>query len=121
MLVHQSLYRLAGRPVSRAARAAHPMCYRSHWPGRRRRQPALLDVFERDVQRRFAAGDRRDRDAEALWDKVRRRLAEAGALVAEQVLGRNPAVVEEQLGGVAGVLAALVDPFPALEASILAR
>mmetsp|Transcript_5031 Transcript_5031/g.18550 ORF Transcript_5031/g.18550 Transcript_5031/m.18550 type:complete len:563 (+) Transcript_5031:3103-4791(+) len=72
---------------------------------------AVLAVAQRGLERgtRHAHGLRGDADAPAL--QARQRDLQALALVAQPVGGRHPAVLEQDLGGVAAVLAQLLfDP-----------
>ena len=76
---------------------------------------ALLDVLDREADRRLRVRDSGHRDAEALLSEVVDHLAEALTFGDEQVLDRDPRVVEEQLRGVLRVHADLLEVTAALE------
>ncbi len=75
-----------------------------------------LTVVERHLEACLRGGDAADGEREALGHEVGHQLREARAFLAEEVLGREVQVVEEQLGGVVGVLADLLDLAAAREA-----
>ena len=77
---------------------------------------ALLDVLDGHADRRLRGRDADDGDAEALLGEVVDHLAEALALADEEVLGGHPRIVEEELGGVLGVHADLLEVAAPLEA-----
>ena len=69
---------------------------------------ALLRIRERRVERGARHADRLRADADAPAFEARERDLQALAFLAEQVRGRDAAVLEHDLRGVAGVLAELV-------------
>ena len=75
-----------------------------------------LHVLERPAERGLGGGDAADRDRQPLLRQVVDQVREALALDAEQVADRHLHVGEEQLGGVLGVQADLVEVAAALEA-----
>jgi hypothetical protein len=76
---------------------------------------ALLDVVEAEREHVLAGRGGGHRDREPLLGQVGHQLEEPGPLLAEQVLLGTGHIVEEQLGGVLGVLADLVEVAAALE------
>ena len=70
---------------------------------------SLAHVVERPHERRLAGSHGRGRDRQALLREVADQVAEALALLAEQVLGRHARVRERQLGCVLRVLADLLE------------
>jgi hypothetical protein len=78
---------------------------------------ALLHVFQRGIERALGAVHRLHADDEALARQLAHHLHEALAFhAAEQGVGRHAHVVEEQLGGVARVLADFFEVLAAREA-----
>src|ERR1019366_9143947 len=73
-------------------------------------------VLERGCETGPRGAERADRDRQALLGPVRDEIAEPLALVAEQVGRRHGDGVEEQLGGVLGVLTDLLEIAAAVEA-----
>ena len=72
---------------------------------------ALLRVLDRQFDRALDHRGRRHAQQQALVRQLAHQLREALAfLLAEQVVGRHAHAVEEQLGGVGGMLAELLQP-----------
>jgi hypothetical protein len=81
------------------------------WPKARRSGDVRQRLVERRPRRRDAGGG----DGEALLRQVGHQVAEALALLTQQVGHRHVHIGEEQLGGVLGVHADLVEVSPPLE------
>jgi hypothetical protein len=89
-------------------------------PDRLAERLTLLHVGERQVERGDRAGDRGHRDGEPLLRQRLHQLAEAGPLLAEEVLRRDDDVLEDELGGVLRVHADLLELAAAAEAGHVA-
>src|SRR3954447_13574645 len=85
-------------------------------PDRLAESVPLLRVAERQLDNLLARGGRHHRDREPLLRKVHHQVDEPLALLAEQVLLRHRDVVEEELSGVLGLEADLLEVPAALEA-----
>ena len=85
-------------------------------PQRRAERAALLDPVERELDRLHGLAHRLRGEHDALVLEVLDQRVEAAALLAQHVLLRHAAVLEHQLGRVAGEPAVLVERAGHLEA-----